>query len=911
MKKFKLIALLVAAIMICQSFAVTSAFAADDKSANSAEISAQAVDFLETVGAIVVDKEWSPQGLIGSVTRSYAATVFANIIRGRQTTHYPVVTPILEDVTPGKGNADNIFLAVAYDVIPEVDGKYNEKGLFTFKDMRYALTSLLGYNNYAKATEQGEAIVTKLVNNAKLFDGVNYKANMPLTKTEFAIILKNALHAEMIYQNNYSPDVVSFNKNSGIAMMQEYLGVIKYEGIITATPYSSLSGSNGCQEGEVLLGNMRCNINSTNAADFIGCPVEAYVKVYDEIEKINDILIIDYKSGTKMLEIAAEQLMPGANGFRVTNIIYEASNGRTKRANVSAYGNFFYNGVACDLSVADFRINTGKVTLISTKGSSTYDVVKIDTYVNYVVDYIDEDDKVHSKLGGAPLDLNEDNVNFIDIRRTNNRVVKLNQIKEDNVISAYVSKDGSYVKAILSNTTIDGEIVGVDETEMRTIFTINNGAESQIVKSYYIGTTYPAGFTYPTMHQEGTFYIDANGYLAYAVISPILTKYGYVTGVKRNVGLDTTVTVQLVDEDGMVQELEIPEKGVRTNNYNNKAVTNGKYLPDTVHSILSTPAQSTNNAVDMYKLVRFSAKNGMLSRLDFAADKSGTKDSYDDYFFDEIFELNKFEATRRYDSHTKTLGTRLGTNEYGVNDDTLIFMLNNATGAPSIDNIRIANGNALIDRTDYTDVYMYDADSAMGIGVAVVRCACGSMPALTGTAIFDSMYSAIDEADEESYTYIKYWYQGKLNTKALAEGATMPTVVNKGDAIFVTTDAKGMIAKIVNAKDKLWNNVSASNVECGDNGTGLNDSYNYAVAGYAMGKNSFRLAVDLDGTAGYDIRSFLLKNPTVYVVEYIDNKTVISVSGMAAVNTSTDNTDSNKIILSAYAGQVNTIVVYK
>ena len=166
------------------------------------------------------------------------------------------------------------------------------------------------------------------MNNAKLFDGVNYKANMPLTKTEFAIILKNALHAEMIYQNNYSPDVVSFNKNSGIAMMQEYLGVIKYEGIITATPYSSLSGSNGCQDDEVVLGNMRCKINSTNAADFIGCPVEAYVKVYDEIEKINDILIIDYKSGTKMLEIAAEQLMPTANGFRVTNIIYEASEQR-------------------------------------------------------------------------------------------------------------------------------------------------------------------------------------------------------------------------------------------------------------------------------------------------------------------------------------------------------------------------------------------------------------------------------------------------------------------------------------------------------------------------------------------------------------------------------------------------------
>ena len=908
MKKFKLIALLVAAIMICQSFAVTSVFAADDKSTNSAEISAQAVDFLETVGAIVVDKEWSPQGLIGSVTRSYAATVFANIIRGRQTTHYPTVTPILEDVTPGKGNADNIFLAVAYDTIPEKDGKFNEKGLFTFKDMKYAMTSLLGYNNYAKATEQGEAVITKLVNNADIFEGVNYKPDMPLTKTEFAIILKNALHAEMIYQLNYSPDVFKFDVNSNVSMMQEYLGVIKYEGIITATPYSSLTNSNGCEPDEVLLGDMRCKINSTNAADFIGCPVEAYVKVYDDIAKINDILIIDYKSGTKMLEIAAEQLMPGANGFRVTNIIYETANGRTKRANVSPYADFFYNGVACDLSVADFRINTGKVTLISKKGNSTYDVVKIDTYVNYVVDYIDEDDKVHSKLGGAPLDLNEDNVNLIDIRRPNNRVVKLNQIKEDNVISAYVSKDGSYVKAILSNTTIDGEIVGVDEAGVRTVFTINNGAESQAVTSYFIGTSYPAGFPYPTMYQEGTFYIDANGYLAYAVISPILTKYGYVTGVKRRVGLDTTVTVQLIDEDGTVQELEIPEKGVRTNNYNNATVYNGKYLPDTVHSILSTPAQSTN-AVDMYKLVRFSAKNGMLSRLDFAADKSGSKDSHDDYYFDEIFELNKFADTRTYDSHTKTLGPRL--DEYGVNDDTLVFMLDNETGSPSPENIRIANGNALIDQTDYKDVYMYDADSALGIGVAVVRFAGGSMPALTGSAVFDSMYSAIDETDEESYTYIKYWHQGKLNTKALAEGATMPTVVNKGDAIFVTTDAKGKIAEIENAKAKLWNNVAATNIVYGDNRTGLGGSYNYAVAGYAMGKNSFRLAVDLDGTAGNDIRSFLLKNPTVYVVEYIDNKTVISVSSMAAVNTSSDNTDSNKIILSAHAGQVNTIVVYK
>ncbi|MBQ7900847.1 MAG: hypothetical protein IJ365_02630, partial [Clostridia bacterium] len=626
MKKFRLIALLVAVMMVCQSFAAATVFAANDSELTTAQISEQAIDFLETVGAITVDKEWDAAGLIGPVTRTYAATVFANIIRGRQTTHYPVVEPILSDVPAGKGNADNIFLAVAYDVIPEIDGKFNEKGNFTFADMKYAVTSLLGYVNYAKATGLGDAEITKLVAQEEIFDGVNYKATMALTKTEFAIVLKNALHAEMIYQLNYSPESFEFDKNSGVTMMEEYLGVAEYEGIITQTPYSALANNQGCQEDEVILGDMRCKINSTNAADFIGCKVRAYVKEYDDDVKINDILISDYAPDVQVLTIDAEMLNTSASGFRLTSIAYEDAKGRNKKANVSATADYFYNGVACDLTVADFRINSGAVTLISNNGSSTYNVVKIDTYENFVVDYVDADDVVYSKLGtDHKLNLNEDEVEFVDIRRTNNRVVKITQLKEDNVLSVYKSKDGNYVKAILSTTVLDGEIVGIDESGMRTVFSIDNGSEVSNVEAYFMGTdwehNYTNAFKYPEKNFEGTFYLDASGYLTYAEISPVLVQYGYVTGVLKKSGLDGTVVVQLVDETGITRELEVPEKGVRTNDYIGRVDTNEKYLPETVYEILTETNTSSGYPADIYRLVRFKANSkNNLTKLDFAYD---------------------------------------------------------------------------------------------------------------------------------------------------------------------------------------------------------------------------------------------------------------------------------------------------
>lgn len=923
MKRFKLIALLVAAIMVCQSFAMTSVFAAsaNEDSAKTAEISAQAVDFLETVGAIVVDKEWNPVGLISSMTRSYAATVFANIIRGRQTTHYPVVTPVLEDVPAGKGNADNIFIAVAYDVIPEVDGKFNEKDLFTFKDMRYALTSLLGYNNYAKATGLGEAAVTRLVNDGKLFEGVNYKANMPMTKTDFAIVLKNALHAEMIYQENYSPDVVTFNKNSGIAMMQEYLGVIKYESTITATPYSSMTGSNGCQEDEVILGNMRCKINATNAADFIGCPVEAYVKVYDEVDKINEMLIIDYKSNIKKLEIDAEQLMPSANGFRVTNILYEDAKGKSKRAAVSGYADFFYNGVACDLTAADFKINAGKVTLISTTGSSTYNIVKIEAYENFVVDYINEDDVLFSKLGpNHKIDLNEDHVKFLDIRRANNRVVKLKQIKEGNVLSIYKSKDGSYVKAILSNTVIDGEIIGIDESGIRSVFTIDTGAEYTNITACYIGTDWTVwsipNFTYPQLYQEGTFYLDANGYLTYAEISPTLTKYGYITGIKRQPGLDTTITVQLVDQDGNTHELLVPEKGVRTNDYIGRGTT--KYSQTDVYDIIMNGAAVAGLSADAYRLIRFTAKNGMFRRIDFAKNMTNhdTNSKIEQYYDETVFTLNSYKASASYKNHTKMFSsTHLG-DTYGLNNNTIMFIVDRSEGSVKPENVTIKPGSAFTSDSQYADIYLYDADEAFGVNAAVVSPPVDTsrVSALGSICVYDSMYAALDEEAEEAYTYVRFWYNGKLTESPLADGVTV-SGITKGTAVFVYKDAKGKIIKVEDLKSQLWDKVGTKGINgdnSGSSGSEITNSYNYAVCGYTIGKTSTRLAVDFGADdKTHTVKSCLLNNPVVYVIDEVNGKTTVTVGSMSNINISLSKSTSNKAILGSNHGRIGTIVIYK
>ncbi|MBQ7901975.1 MAG: hypothetical protein IJ365_08455, partial [Clostridia bacterium] len=83
-------------------------------------------------------------------------------------------------------------------------------------------------------------------------------------------------------------------------------------------------------------------------------------------------------------------------------------------------------------------------------------------------------------------------------------------------------------------------------------------------------------------------------------------------------------------------------------------------------------------------------------------------------------------------------------------------------------------------------------------------------------------------------------------------------------------------------------------------------------SGYLVGKTAERIAVDkAEGEKAYDIQTFKLSNPNVYVVTVEGSKTTITVSSLSTLAASSDNTESNKIIYGGNQARVSDIVVYR
>ena len=437
--------------------------------------------------------------------------------------------------------------------------------------MKYALCSMLGYAEYAKDMKLSQNQIDAMVAEVGFFKNVQYKASVPMTKAEFAVILKDALMCNMIYKNVNEENLYDYDTDSKITMLEEYLSVQVYRGIVNANKYTSIADTEGLNVDDVLIGDMQCAVGTTNAADYIGCKVEAYIKV-DQDDDTKTVLRINYKN-CNVLVLNCEDIEFDASDFTLSSIVYNDSKGRKKKAKVSSDADFFYNNRVCVPDKDDFKINNGTVTLVSNENGSVYDVVKIEAYENYVVDHIDTAnnivyDKIKNPDGSQrTLDLSENDKILLDVRRPNGRPIHISDLKRGNVLTVYKSKDGGYVRGVVSNDVVDGSVTAVNATERRTVIRIDN-EEYQL---FFIGTDWGANQAlYPTVGAESTFYLDANGFVTYVEYAPTVIQYGFVTSAGYDIGTASGI-IKLTDEEGVNWVLSIPDQGIKINNYDHNA----------------------------------------------------------------------------------------------------------------------------------------------------------------------------------------------------------------------------------------------------------------------------------------------------------------------------------------------------
>lgn len=917
-KKFRIVAVLLVIMLSCSCFAPVT-FGAEALS--KAELTQESMDYLLGIGAIT--KSYTGKDFITTMTRKDMAAILANLIRVNHVMPTPSADPAEDVKLKNAELAHNVFIMTAYDVMPkDENGKFRPDAYATYSDVKYAFASLLGYINYAKATGLGEAELNKLIARTDLFENVNYGEDEYLTVADFLIVLKNAVDEEMIYQTLFSGTKVEFDKNTDVTMMEEYLNITQYEGMVTANKHTSIFEPSGLDTNQVLIEGYLVYTGDTNVADYIGTTVNVYVKEDPKTEK-GTVIMVDYAEDTKVLTISAEDLMADSSSFSLTNITYADEKGKLKSAKASATANYFYNGRMCDIKEEDFEINNGTVTLISNDGGSTYDVVKIDTYENYIVDYVVEDgdnvlvyakpEKIDEKTGNyitKMLDLSEtgeDGIRYIDIRRPNGRVVKASQLKNGNILSAYVSKDGGYIKAVLSTTIVEGEVTGIDESDVRTVFSINGADYS----AYFFGTDWSyAGDIYadmyPRMGSEGEFYIDASGYIAFIEPKVVTTRYGFVTGVVQENSMSQEVKIQLLDEDGYVVELDIPEKGIKINNYDG---TVSYTKPSDVYELLS----------DNDQLVQYSVNSdGRLKKLNVAQDVAGSPGAVLDSYNDRAFTYDNYIGSATwsgtyYNFDSKPLRAPTST--------TKIFMLEAGSVESTskgidvkVDGVYTTTLGKIKDGTSLSDIRYYDLDDALTAAVMVA-----TVPEFDSTKanadqrmyVFDEISRKLDEEGNE-VANVSLWYNGAKKSYVLDENAAVDKF-SKGDVAAVYFNLDNEITKISNITKEIEDG-NLTGKATYNRGGSEEYAYGYIGKAYVVSYNNERMvyvqSID-DAVTKETLKSIYLRSPIVYEVSEGDRDVEIKTSSLANMPKTQEPDENSLIYFFSNQGRVFDIIIYR
>lgn len=925
MKKFRIVSLMLVLLLSLSSFAPVTFGAA---SSSRAELTQESTSFLLSLGAIKT--EYTGKDFITTMKRKEMASILADLILVNHVMPTPSADPAKDVNIKSADMAHDVYIMTAYDIMPkDEDGKFRPEDFVTYGDVKYAFASLLGYINYAKATGLGQAELNKLIAKTDLFENVNFVEDDFITVADFLIMYYNIIDEEMIYQTLFSGDSVEFDKNTDVTMMEEYLNIIEYEGMVTANKHTSIFEPTGLDADKVLIEGYLVDVGTTNIADYIGSIVSAYI-YEDPVTEKGKVILVDYASDANVLTISAEDVIADDSSFSLTNVVYADDKGKLKSAKVAGTANYFYNGRMCDLDVADFDINNGTVTLISNDGNSTYDVVKIDTYENYIVDSVyDSGDTslVYALPDNAGkqkvLDLSEtgaDGLRYVELKRSNGRVVKPSQLKKGNIISAYVSKDGGYVKALLSSNVVEGEINGVDESDVRTVFKID-GID---YPAFYFGTDWSyAGDVYanmyPRMGTEGEFYIDASGYIAYIKIKTVTTKYGLLTGIIKASSMSSEVTMQVVTEEGTVVEIPVPEKGVKINNYDGRS----EYTkPSDLYDLLYK-----NDQLIQYSIT----DDGVLKRLNLAQDinsvSSAVLGSYEPTIFTHDYTL----ASGTYNTTYKNFGSSMvqnfvsSTKMFMIKADYITSATDSGVTKYDIDaeGVYVTSQNKIKDRDVYTNILYYDFDEAFSAKVLVA-----TVPVFDASKsnaeqklyVFDEMTRKLDEHGDEVLTFT-LWERGKTKVFNAAEDIQYDSF-KKGDAAAVYLNTDGEITKLRNMSKELapvQKDIDEGRIlGAGDaiyNAGGSDElSYGYVARVYMLAQNGEKIVYtyDLDGSySTSDIKTMSLTSPVVYEVKTEDRDVTIKTSSLSLIPNSTNPDETSMIYIFVNQGRVYDVIIYR
>lgn len=377
------------------------------------------------------------------------------------------------------------------------DGSFAPDKNIRLDDVCYAFVNILGYGKTAKAREGYPKGYEAVASDIKLLDGVGGAYSNYVSQETMLKIIDNALECDMMVLkfNGGNPELTVEEDRNLLGMI---FSIYKYKGRITANEYGSLLDNNSAGMGKFKIGDKTMYVGETDAALLLGYEAEVY---YRENDDEYEALWLEVKEKEEVF-ILAEDLIDFNN-----RVLEYEDNNRAKKATISQKAKIIYNGAAIsEYTRDDIMIETGDITLLREDNSSSYDIVIIQSYENYVVDTVDsENNTIYAKLSKK---LTWDDSAKVLVYQKNYKEIGIGDIVANSVVSAAISKDGALVTLMVTNETIEGTIGEVTKEDGK-IYAVIGEREYSFDKAYYTDDKLVK------TDVSGSFYLDIDGKIAY------------------------------------------------------------------------------------------------------------------------------------------------------------------------------------------------------------------------------------------------------------------------------------------------------------------------------------------------------------------------------------------------------------
>ena len=388
-----------------------------------------------------------------SISRGAYAQALAALINRGQVPAGGGSSSKFYDIYGSQRQADAVAALEARGIVSGDGSGFFEPGRnILFSEALKMLLSAMGYDEAARQSGGYPSGYIGVAAGLGLLNNIALKAEDMLTGTAFMQLFYNALETDILVADKILGDFFVM-KSGEKKVLNGFLQCGMQKGVLDATAYTALYSAAG-------LGGDRISVDGTvymlseqarDIIEYLGYRVKIYFREIDGADTIVAYELLN----NDVLEIEDENLI-SFEDF----VLYYEKDGREKHISLDKGMSVIYNGVYTDHYTAQMLTPAlGSVRLIKNGNSSKYDVIIIEDYQNDVVAAVDvPNNRIYKRINTQDILELGSSAGNVFIVSDQGYDMELTDIPVNAVISVMSSRDGSYIKMIVSTQTIVGTV---------------------------------------------------------------------------------------------------------------------------------------------------------------------------------------------------------------------------------------------------------------------------------------------------------------------------------------------------------------------------------------------------------------------------------------------------------------------